>query len=150
VAIKLPPLRNHPEDIPLLCQSFIDRFNQKLDLSVKGITAEAMANLVEQSWPGNVRELENIIERAMVLSSEELLGLEDLTSHFGHLDVSAGGLDELTGFSLKNAKKVWEKKLISRALEATGGNRSRAAVMLELSFPSLLNKIKAYNIKVEK
>jgi two-component system response regulator AtoC len=150
VAIKLPPLRNHPEDIPLLCQSFIDRFNQKLDLSVKGITAEAMANLVEQSWPGNVRELENIIERAMVLSSEELLGLEDLTSHFGHLDVRAGGLDELTGFSLKNAKKVWEKKLISRALEATGGNRSRAAVMLELSFPSLLNKIKAYNIKVEK
>ena len=148
--IKMPPLRDHPEDIPPLCHYFIERFNDKLDLSVKGVAAKAMAGLIGQQWPGNVRELENIIERAMVLSNDELLGIEVLTGHAEQLDNGSICFDEQTGFSLKKAKRIWEKNLISRALTATGGNRSRAAQMLELSFPSLLNKIKAYDIKVKK
>ena len=146
--IKLPPLREHPEDIPPLCHYFIERFNDKLDLSVKGVAAGAMARLIGQQWPGNVRELENIIERAMVLSNEELLGLEVLTGHAEQLGKGSICFDEQTGFSLKKAKRIWEKNLITRALAATGGNRSRAAEMLELSFPSLLSKIKVYDIKV--
>jgi two-component system response regulator AtoC len=146
--IKLPPLREHPEDIPLLSRYFIERFNKKLDLSVKGVTAGAMAGLIELQWPGNVRELENIIERAMVLSNDEMLGIEVLAGHPARADNDSICLDEQLGFSLKRAKKILEKKLISRALEATAGNRSRAAEMLELSFPSLLHKIKVYDIKV--
>lgn len=145
--IKLPSLREHPEDIPSLCQHFLSRFNERLGLEIKGITAGAMANLIDRSWPGNVRELENIIERAMVLTNDEKLDLKDLASH-SRMEANLDCLEEQSGFSLKNAKKVWERKLIIGALEATGGNRSRAADMLELSFPSLLNKIKAYNIKV--
>lgn len=146
--IKLPPLRERPEDIPPLCRLFVDRFNKELELSVTGITAEAMAALVQRSWPGNVRELANVIERAMVLSDGELLDLEVLRKQDGPLADGVIFSEEQTGFSVKKAKKLWEKKLIIRALEATGGNRSRAAAMLELSFPSLLNKIKAYDIKV--
>jgi two-component system response regulator AtoC len=148
--IKLPPLREHPEDIPPLCRYFIDRFNKQLDLSVKGVMAGAMAGLIGQQWPGNVRELENIIERAMVLSNGEMLGPEVLIDHADRRDNDSICLDEQIGFSLKKAKKIWERNLIVRALAATGGNRSRAAAMLELSFPSLLNKIKAYDIKVRK
>jgi two-component system response regulator AtoC len=148
--IELPPLREHPEDIPPLCHYFIKRFNDKLDLSVKEVAAGAMAGLIGRRWPGNVRELENVIERAMVLSNDEFLGPEVLTGHAKQLDNGSICLDEQTGFSLKKAKKIWEKNLITRALAATGGNRSRASEMLELSFPSLLNKIKAYNIEVKK
>ena len=61
--IKLPPLRDRPEDIPLLCQHFLDRFNIRLEKEIKGITPTAMSLLLKHSWPGNVRELENIIER---------------------------------------------------------------------------------------
>ncbi len=148
--IKMPPLREHPEDIPPLCHYFIERLNDKLDLSVKGVAPKAMARLIGQQWPGNVRELENIIERAMVLSNEELLEIEVLTGPAEQLGSGSICFEEQTGFSLKKAKRIWEKNLISRALAATGGNRSRAAQMLELSFPSLLNKIKAYDIKIKK
>lgn len=148
--IKLPPLREHPEDIPLLCHYFIKHLNNKLDLSVKGIATGAMARLIGQQWPGNVRELENVIERAMVLSNSELLEADVLASQTERLDNSAICLNQQTGFSLKKAKMIWEKKLITGALAATGGNRSRAAEILELSFPSLLTKIKAYDIKVKK
>jgi len=146
--IHLPALREHPEDIPLLCRYFIDRFNVQLGLSVKGIEPKAMAKLIELPWSGNVRELENIIERAMVLSNGEMLGSAVLPDHRERSAKNLAFPDEQSGFSLKKAKKIWEKKLISGALQATGGNRSRAAAMLDLSFPSLLSKIKAYKIDV--
>jgi len=147
--IHLPPLREHPEDIPALCRFFIDRFNEKLAMAIEGVAPAALAGLMALPWPGNVRELENVIERAMVLSNGVLLGPEDLPA-----DGEQGGsgmvcLDEHTGFSLKKAKRIWEKNLIVRALDATGGNRSRAAELLELSFPSLLSKIKDYDIIVK-
>ncbi|MDF1577285.1 MAG: sigma-54 dependent transcriptional regulator [Desulfurivibrionaceae bacterium] len=148
--IHLPALREHPEDIPLLCRYFIERFNEQLGMSVKGISAGAMAKLIELPWPGNVRELENIIERAMVLSEAEILGPEVLPDYPDNPDDCLVRLAGQSGFSLKKAKKIWERKLITGALLATGGNRSRAAEMLELSFPSLLGKIKAYGIKIKK
>jgi two-component system response regulator AtoC len=147
--IHLPPLREHPEDITLLCRHFIDRLNNQLSMSVKGIDPGAMAVLLELPWPGNVRELENIIERAMVLGDGEMLGSEVLPGHSEQSGDELIRLDGQGGFSLKKAKKTWEKRLITSALRATGGNRSRAAEMLELSFPSLLSKIKAYRIKVK-
>jgi two-component system response regulator AtoC len=148
--ILLPPLREHPEDIPALCRYFISRFNDKLELAIDGVTSAALANMMALPWSGNVRELENVIERAMVLSNGAMLGVEDLATEADQNGTGKVCLDEQTGFSLKKAKKVWEKNLITRALDTTGGNRSRAAELLELSFPSLLNKIKDYGIVVKK
>ena len=144
--IKLPPLRERSEDIPLLCQHFIDKFNIRLAKDIRGIAPAAMSLLLKHQWPGNVRELENVIERAAVLSEEIILQPDNfpiepaLSSESETLD----GIIE--GYSLKTAQKNLEKNLITRALEATGGNRTKAARLLEISHPSLLSKIKIYNI----
>jgi two-component system response regulator AtoC len=144
--IKLPPLRERSEDIPLLCQHFIDKFNIRLEKDISGIAPAAMSLLLKHQWPGNVRELENVIERAAVLSEEIILQPDNfpiepvLSSESESLD----GIIE--GYSLKTAQKNLEKNLITRALEATGGNRTKAARLLEISHPSLLSKIKIYNI----
>ena len=145
MTIKLPPLNERTEDIPLLCKRFIDQFNQTLDKNISGLAPEAMSRLLEYSWPGNVRELENSIERAMVISDDSLL----LPEHFPAEIIDINGSQPsgiFNGFSIKDAQKAMEKKLITRALEETEGNRTRASKLLEISHPSLLTKIKAYNI----
>jgi two-component system response regulator AtoC len=144
--IKLPPLRNRPEDIPLLSQHFIDKFSISLDKEIKGITSAAMSILLKHSWPGNVRELENVIERAVVLTEGKNLVPENFPSNLGVESLTDKMDDFLEEYSLKAAQKVLEKRLITRALEKTGGNRTRAARLLEISHPSLLSKIKVYNI----
>jgi two-component system response regulator AtoC len=144
--IKLPPLRNRPEDIPLLSQHFIDKFSISLDKEIKGITSAAMSILLKHSWPGNVRELENVIERAVVLAEGKNLVPENFPSKLGAESLTDKMDDFLEEYSLKAAQKVLEKRLITRALEKTGGNRTRAARLLEISHPSLLSKIKVYNI----
>jgi two-component system response regulator AtoC len=146
LTVKLPPLRKRSEDIPLLCKRFISRFNEALKKDITGLTPEAMSKLLKYDWPGNVRELENSIERAMVVADDQLL----LPEHFP-IGLRQNDKRELTdsifeGFSLKDARKVMEKRLITRALEKTGSNRTQAARLLEISHPSLLTKIKAYGI----
>ncbi len=144
--IKLPPLRNRPEDIPLLSQHFIDKFSISLDKEIKGITSAAMSILLKHSWPGNVRELENVIERAVVLAEGKNLVPENFPAIL-EAELLTDNMDDLLEeYSLKAAQKVLEKRLITRALEKTGGNRTRAARLLEISHPSLLSKIKVYNI----
>jgi two-component system response regulator AtoC len=146
VPIKIPPLRKRAEDIPLLCQHFITQFNSSLNRQVKGVAPAAMSSLLQHCWPGNVRELENAIERAMVLSEGDLLKKE----HFQEFMAPAGSRGTTgqlpDGFSLKHAQKVLEKELITKALKATEGNRTQASRLLEISHPSLLSKMKAYNI----
>jgi two-component system response regulator AtoC len=144
--IKLPPLSSRPEDIPLLCHHFIDRFNISLKKGIKGITPAAMSLLLKHSWPGNVRELENMIERAVVLAEDTILLPQNFPPELG-AESDTDKMDDLfEGYSLKAAQKVLEEKLIIRSLKATAGNRTKAARMLEISHPSLLSKIKAYNI----
>ncbi len=144
--IELPSLRERVEDIPVLSQIFIDDFNRKLGKSIIGISPPAMSKFLNHSWPGNVRELENIIERAVVLAEENVILPENLPQE---LDVGDGcdKVDDFfTGFSLKAAQKVFEKRLIVKALNETGGNRTKASRLLEISHPSLLSKIKSYDI----
>ena len=144
--IQLPPLRTRPEDIPLLSQHFIDKFNINLNKEIKGITPAAMSILLKHSWPGNVRELENIIERAVVLAEDPMLLPENFPPDLG-AESYTDKLDDLfDGYSLKTSQKILEKKLITKALMATGGNRTKAAELLEISHPSLLSKMKTYNI----
>jgi two-component system response regulator AtoC len=146
LTIKLPPLDQRTEDIPLLCKHFINRFNKILDKNVKGLAPEAMSRLLDYHWPGNVRELENVLERAMVIADDSLL----LPEHFSFELMQTGAHNQsqpvIEGLSIKDAQKVLEKDLITRALQQTGGNRTQAARLLEISHPSLLSKMKVYGI----
>ena len=146
LSIKIPPLRDRPEDIPLLCEHFIKRFNTTLGKNIKSIAPAAMSLMLEYNWPGNVRELENAIERAAVLAEDTLLLPEHFPVELGQR-FGQSQMDELfDGHSLKVAQKLMEEKLITKALKKTGGNRTQAARLLEISHPSLLSKIKTYHI----
>ena len=144
--VEIPPLRERTEDIPLLCKHFIGRFNEILDKEISGLAPDAMARLLEFQWPGNVRQLENAIERAMVIADDSLLMSEHFAAEMKSNDMRSREDAVFEGLSLKDAQKVVEKNLITRALNETEGNRTRAARLLEISHPSLLTKIKAYGI----
>ena len=146
LTVEIPPLRERTEDIPLLCKHFIGRFNEILDKEISGLAPDAMARLLEFQWPGNVRQLENAIERAMVITDEPLLMPEHFAADLINNDLRSREDTVFEGLSLKDAQKVVEKNLITRALNETEGNRTRAARLLEISHPSLLTKIKAYGI----
>jgi two-component system, NtrC family, response regulator AtoC len=145
VRIEVPPLREWHEDIPLLCRHFLNLFNEKFGKDIKGISPKALSLLKRHRWPGNVRELENVLERAVVLADGPILVPDNFSIDPGK--AGTGTLDGLfTGFSLKAAQKKLEKEMIIRALTSTGGNRTQASKLLEISHPSLLSKIKTYNI----
>lgn len=146
--IKLPPLRERSEDIPLLCSHFINKIKKNMPKEIEGISNEALSILLCHDWPGNVRELENTIERAAILSEENYL----MPEHFPFEQKKEQYIDNIEnlfeGYSLKKAQKIIEKKLITRALKSTKGNRTKATRLLEISHPSLLAKIKAYDISL--
>ncbi|MFW5951631.1 MAG: sigma-54-dependent transcriptional regulator [Gemmatimonadota bacterium] len=148
VPIHLPPLRQRTEEIPLLARHFVERYNRTLDLDVEGIEPEAMKILLDYPFTGNVRELENVIERAMVLADGPRIGVDDLPHHVQlpvrPLEGGELGEDEL---SVKKQGAVLERRLIQKALERTGGNRTKAAELLELSSRALLYKIRDYGLE---
>ncbi len=146
VHVHLPPLRERIGDIPLLSEYFLKRYVRRLDSPVTGIAPSTMALLLHHAWPGNVRELENVMERAVVLAEKKVILPENLPPAFGVQNGSRRLDDIFGGFSIKQAQKIMETSLIRRALQATGGNKSKAAELLEISYPSLLNKIKEYEI----
>lgn len=147
IPIRLPPLIDRTEDIPFLCEHFLERFRIKLKKKIKEISPAAMSILLQYNWPGNVRELENAIERAVVLSEENILVPENFSQIMPKKPANCSNIDGLySGLSIKTGKEILEKNLIQRALEKTGGNRTKAARILEISHPSLLNKIKGYKI----
>jgi two-component system response regulator AtoC len=144
--IHLPPLRDRRGDIPLLVGYFIDLFNKKLNKHIEGLSSQAMSSLIGHSWPGNIRELENVIERAIILAKDNLITPSDLppsiTSGFDTPPSAEPGHT----LSIKKASKRLERDLIKKALELTGGNRTRAARILEISRPILISKIKEYGL----
>jgi two-component system response regulator AtoC len=145
--LHLPPLRGRKEDIPLLVEHFIQKYNDLHHLNIQGVTEKALARMLEYPWPGNVRELENAIERAMILSQEPRIEADCLPSEvLGERPPwkrEVWGEEEL---SIKKASRVMEGELIRRALKKTKGNRSQAAKLLEISHPALLSKIKEYGL----
>ena len=148
LSVKLPPLKDRSEDIPLLCDHFIKRFNKQLDKDIQGISSAALSRLLAYGWPGNVRELENAIERAVVLSEDVLLTPEHFPPDFNQGSKKDPMHEIINGYSLKKAQKILEEKMIIKALSETNGNRTQASRLLEISHPSLLSKIKAYNISL--
>jgi two-component system, NtrC family, response regulator AtoC len=147
VPIHLVPLRQRKEEIPLLARHFVDTYNERLRLAVRGVDADAMRLLLEYRWPGNVRELENVIERAMVLADNDVLSVQDLPPQIQSpvlaLDEPDLPEDEL---SVKKQGALLEKRLIQKALARTGGNKTRAAELLELSSRALLYKIREFGL----
>lgn len=147
VHIQLPPLRERSEDIPLLADFFVERYARRLKLPVLGIASTAMTLLLRHTWPGNVRELENVIERAVILADQEHILPENLPKNLrDELDFFVEDGAARDNLSIKQAQKNMERNLIRRALAVTGGNKSRAAELLEISYPSLLSKIKDYSL----
>ncbi len=147
----LPPLRERAEDLPLLVDHFLDRLAREGRRSPKRFSAEALRAMVVYSWPGNVRELEHAVERAVLLSGQEMIGLGDLPP-----EVLAPH-DELTlplpnpgmGFkeTMGRVTRDAEVRLIRRALAEAGNNRTQAARLLGISRRALLYKLNEYNLR---
>lgn len=144
-AIQLPPLRERVEDIPLLAEYFLKRHSPGYDVHIE---SDALRCLMSHHWPGNIRELENAVERACILCENGRITAASLPSSI-HLPVEYTRSLILSeeDFSIKKAEDAIERDLIRKALVKTGGNRTQAARMLEISHRSLLYKIKEYGIE---
>ncbi|HIJ20753.1 MAG TPA: sigma-54-dependent Fis family transcriptional regulator [Deltaproteobacteria bacterium] len=145
MAIHLPPLRERVGDISLLAGYFIDLFNKKLKKSVIALSSDAMSIMMNYPWPGNVRELENVMERAVLLAPERFITPRELPPEL-ILETNGRDLEAVGTLSIKKACRSLEKKLISKALKKTDGNRTQAALLLEISRPTLISKIKEYGL----
>jgi PAS domain S-box-containing protein len=143
VRLELPPLRRRSEDVPLLAEQFVARFNRLQGRSLAGITPDALSLLMAYDWPGNVRELENAIERAFVLCPSGRIGVE-------HLPETIAGArppgPPSGGGALRDARNAIEAQAIQAALDRTGGNRAAAARELGIHKTTLFRKIKALGL----
>ncbi|NVM20354.1 MAG: sigma-54-dependent Fis family transcriptional regulator [Desulfobacterales bacterium] len=143
--IEVPALRDRKEDILLLINHFIERFNRRLKKQIKGIRPEALQALMTYAWPGNVRELENVIERTMVLTERSEIHADELPEEI-RAPAAAHTHPPPKSISLKANTMALEEALIRRALRETGNNRTRAAKLLGISHPTLLSKMKTCGI----
>ncbi|HVR43120.1 MAG TPA: sigma-54 dependent transcriptional regulator [Thermoanaerobaculia bacterium] len=142
IRIALPPLRRRREDIPLLVAHFLQKYSDENRKKIRDVTPDAMKILMEYPWPGNVRELENTIERAVVLSTGERIGIELLPEYlrFPKQSDQPVVIVPPDGFSLKDAVSRYERSLILQSLELANGVQKRAAELLQVK-PSTLNEM---------
>ena len=141
--IHLPPLRERMEDLPDLISFFINKFNRVMSKHITGIDEEALTILRNYSFPGNIRELENIIERAFILSEENIIRINDIG--LTAVNLQNEKYSGSAGIKKKSTKlKEAEKQLIIEALHKWEGNRTQAAEELGITRRTLFNKIKEY------
>jgi two-component system response regulator HydG len=146
VNLRVPPLQERKDDIPLLANHFLEHFAEKNRRTIKGFTPGAMDLLVRYPWPGNVRELENALERAVIISVSNYITERELPP--GIVAHAKGDVDEglsaagLAGMPLE----AIEKEAIIQTLKETGGNKSEAAKILQITRTTLNNKIRKYGI----
>ncbi len=164
VPVALPSLRDRREDIPLLTEFFVDKYNKRLSKAVQGVSPRALEALVAYHWPGNIRELENVIERMLLFSENETVDFADLPEDVrkaspGAKKADLGGspqratLEQLGDGSasmkdiVRQATVEIEKDLIVKALDETRGNVTRAASLLGISRKGLQNKMKELGLR---
>jgi two-component system response regulator AtoC len=149
VRLEIPPLRDRREDIPLLVDHFLARFRDSLGKNVNRVSDEALGLLVNYRWPGNVRELENLIERAMILTDGDAIEASALPEVVVSEPTTGAEpeADPHEDLGLKRARQAVEAQFIRKALARTGGNRTHAAKLLEISHRALLYKIKDYGLR---
>lgn len=170
VKLELPPLRDRASDIPVLVERFIEKYSQEHNKVVTGLTGEAMASLRRYGFPGNVRELENIVERAVLLSTRATLGMDDLPNYvtgIGPSGVGAMGLGGMLGapraglwaddavdapdtpwtpMPLADALREPERRILLKALRANDWNRQATATQLNINRTTLWKKMKEYGL----
>jgi transcriptional regulator with PAS, ATPase and Fis domain len=145
VRVELPPLRRRKEDIPLLAEQFVQRFNRLQGKSIRGIAAEAIALLMAHDWPGNVRELENVIERAFILCREGFIGIAHLPD-----ELTSRGIATDADADVRSAHDMLDIQSIKAALERNGYNRLAAARELGIHKTTLFRKLKRLGISLPK
>jgi two-component system response regulator AtoC len=145
VQIHVPPLRTRPEDIPLLAEHFLRMHGRRLHIAEPELPPSLFPILAAYPWPGNVRELENVLERALVLSGGPIRE-EHLPAHVRSGRELFEIKDDDGDLSVKRRLPALERTLIARALERCGGNRTRAAEVLDLSVRALSYKIQDYGL----
>lgn len=148
IRIQAPTLRERKEDLPLLVNNFIHRLNYQLGMVIEGVAPGAMELLMEYDWPGNVRELQNAVESAMNAADSHVLRRKDFRQMEQRMQARkrrqvAGPGD----FRLRPARRAFERELIRDALAAAGGNRVKAAELLDISRTVLYEKMEQYGLK---
>lgn len=138
VTINIPPLRERKEDIPLLSRFFLDRLNKKIGKNIRGITMDVKRIFMSYDWPGNIRELENIIERAVLVTTVNFIRSQDLPTYLS-------GQTKERGPSILPLEEM-EKNHIQQVLTAAGGNKSNAASLLRISRRALSRKLDKYGL----
>jgi DNA-binding NtrC family response regulator len=152
IPIHIPPLRERISDVRILAQFFVEKFSKDLHRQGLQLSPEAARALEEYSWPGNVRELQNTIERAVILSDGKTIQPQDLNfafqqrkepDDFAHMLDLSGSLADVAGRAIRAAEKI----KIKQALELSSWNKTLAAEMLRVSYKTLLNKVKEYELE---
>ncbi len=152
IPIHIPPLKERPEDIPLLIQHFLLKFCSGERTRIEGIEKDAIRCLVAYDWPGNVRELENIIERMVILANGPMITVEDIPNGIlassGQLPVADPSMATLPedGLSLSSTVGLLEKTLILQALDRTGWVKNQAAKLLNMNRTTLIEKMKKQHL----
>ncbi len=139
ITIDIPPLREKPEDIVLLVEQMIEKFNMETGKSIKKVDEDAMAALMQYRWPGNIRELKNVIERSIVLAKNDIITLNEIGSTINR---NTGETNKAKNMSLDSM----EKNHIAAVLKNNNWNISASAQILGIDRTTLYNKIKKYNI----
>jgi len=150
ITIDLPPLRQRKEDIPLLAAFFLDKYSKENDRSARRLTPEALRPLVAYSWPGNVRELENVIERAVVLSTDATIGPDLLPDSLVGRTAAFPTLEHRLDASLFDIMEDCERHIIVDMLEKCNWNQTDAAERFRVPLSTLNQKIKRLNIEIKR
>ena len=149
IPINLPALKERIADVPMLCGYFIERANQRYGRMVDGMCEEAMQILCTHEWPGNVREMENLIERLVILKKDGLIDVSDLPPELSNSPAEQllpENIFPSEGVNLKGILEQIEIKLIKQALNRSGGNKAKAAELLQLKRTTLVERLKKLGI----
>jgi len=160
VVLEIPPLRDRPEDVPVLCEHFLNLVSKKWNVPIKKLEPEALELLTRYHWPGNVRELQHLLERLYCISECDTIPVWDLPSYVlgeqGSTTLVTGTLavDGIDGRdavncsdpTLQNAKKDAERKLLAKTLKEVGGNKKKAAEVLGIHRTTLYYKLRQHNM----
>ena len=152
--ITIPPLRDRPDDIPILARAFVDRFCREMKKKVATLSPAAIQELQRYPWPGNVRELQNSMERTVILADGDTIHARHLNLSF-HAPAAPEPPSTWTGFDFsgsladvaRRAQAEAEKRKIEQVLKEAGGNKGRASDMLQVSYKTFLMKLKDYGIE---
>jgi DNA-binding NtrC family response regulator len=142
--IRLPALREHPEDVPVLLRFFVDAFNTEFKKKIKGVDPAAERLLRGYGWPGNVREMRNVVERAMLLAEGQRLEVQD----FGVLNTAAAGSDPFDLPAAGVNLEALERSLVTQALRRAGGNQTKAAALLGLNRDQIRYRVEKFGLSV--